>query len=49
MSKTDAVKVFICNCCKKLLKVYHLEFSAVKCTNCDNVITLKQIIKESKA
>ena len=45
--KTEAIKVFICNACQKVLKVYHLNFSAVKCTNCDNIITIEQI-KENK-
>lgn len=48
MNKTKAKKVFICSACQEVLKVHHLNFSAVKCTKCDNVITVEQIKKESE-
>ena len=48
VNKTKAKKVFICSACQEILKVYHLNFSAVKCTKCDNVITVEQIKKESE-
>ena len=48
MNKPKPEKVFICSACQEILKVYHMNFSAVKCTKCGNVITIKQIEKESE-
>ena len=42
-------KVIVCSACQATLKLYHLDFSAIKCTDCDNIITIEQIEKESEA
>jgi len=41
-------KVIVCSACQTTLKLYHLYFSAIKCTDCDNIITIEQIEKESE-
>jgi len=41
-------KVIVCNVCQAILKLYHLHFSKIKCTDCDNVIKIEQIKKESE-
>jgi ribosomal protein S27E len=39
-------KVIVCSVCQAVLKFYHLHFSKIKCTDCDNIITVEQINKE---
>ena len=41
-------KVIVCNACQAVLKFHHLHFSRIKCTDCDNIITIEQIKKESE-
>ena len=41
-------KVIVCSVCQAILKLYHLHFSKIKCTDCDNIITVEQIKKESE-
>ena len=41
-------KVIVCNICQAILKLYHLHFSRIKCTDCDNIITVEQVKIESE-
>ena len=41
-------KIIVCNICQTVLKFYHLHFSKIKCTDCDNIITVEQVKRESE-
>ena len=40
--------IIVCNICQAVLKLYHLHFTKIKCTDCDNIITAEQVKRESE-
>ena len=50
-AQTSGVKfaaVVVCQVCSEILKFYHLHFSAVKCTNCENILSIEEIKSQTK-
>ena len=46
IKKMSPSAVCVCSACSTTLELYHMDFEAVKCINCDHVIQIEEI-KES--
>tara|TARA_Y100000004_G_C8841850_1_gene380853 strand:- start:131 stop:343 length:213 start_codon:yes stop_codon:yes gene_type:complete len=44
---TQAVAIGSCNSCGAYFELFHLDFSAVKCLKCDNIIQCKTIKEQN--
>ena len=42
-SGVNLAAVVVCKVCSEVLKLYHLDFCAIKCVNCPNVIGVDEI------